>query len=55
MPSYFKADSSNFVIKTADGKTRAKGQGLSFFYNAAASSIAPLPINAQEAPFIFNL
>lgn len=52
---YFKADSSTFVIKTVNGKTRTKGKGLSFFYNAATTSIATVPVNAQEAPFIFNL
>ena len=53
--NYFKADSSTFVIKTVKGKVRQKGKGLSFFYNAAVSSIATLPVNVQETPFIFNL
>jgi regulator of protease activity HflC (stomatin/prohibitin superfamily) len=52
---YFKADSSTYVIKTVNGKTRRSGKGLSFFYNAATTSIAAIPVNAQEAPFIFNL
>jgi len=52
---YFKADSSTFVIKTINGKARVKGKGLSFFYNAATTSISTLPVNAQEAPFIFSL
>lgn len=52
---YFKADSSTYVIKTVNGKSRAKGKGLSFFYNVATTSVAAVPINAQEAPFIFNL
>lgn len=43
------------LIKTVGGKTRRKGKGLSFFYNAATTSIATIPVNAQEAPFIFNL
>jgi len=51
--NYFKADSSTFVIKTVKGKVRQKGKGLSFFYNAAVSSIAALPVNVQEAPFYF--
>jgi regulator of protease activity HflC (stomatin/prohibitin superfamily) len=53
--NFFKADSSTFVIKAVNGQTRKKGKGLSFFYNAATSSIAAIPINAQEAPFIFKL
>ncbi|MFV8208472.1 NrtR-regulated NrtX, partial [Enterobacter cloacae complex sp.6701988] len=32
-----------------------QGKGLSFWYNADKTSIAALPLNAQEAPFIFNL
>ncbi|WP_022953348.1 SPFH domain-containing protein [Leucothrix mucor] len=52
---YFKADSSTFVFKTVKGRVRQKGKGLSFFYNAATTSIATVPVNAQEAPFIFNL
>lgn len=52
---YFKANSSTFVIKSAGGVTQAKGKGLSFFYNAATTSITTIPVNAQEAPFIFNL
>lgn len=52
---YFKADSSTFVIKTVNGKVRKTGKGLSFFYNAATASIAAVPVNAQEAPFIFKL
>ncbi|MCK5727462.1 MAG: NrtR-regulated NrtX, partial [Thiotrichaceae bacterium] len=53
--NYFKADSSTFVIKTVKGEVRQQGKGLSFFYNATVSSIATLPVNVQESPFIFNL
>ena len=52
---YFKADSSTFVIKTVNGKIRKQGKGLSFFYNVATASIVAVPVNAQEAPFIFKL
>ena len=52
---YFKADSSTFAIKTVNGKVKRTGKGLSFFYNLATTSIATVPVNAQEAPFIFNL
>lgn len=52
---YFKANSSTFVIKTVNGKVKQAGKGLSFFYNTATASIAAVPINAQEAPFIFKL
>lgn len=52
---YFKADSSTFVIQSVNGKVRKQGKGLSFWYNLDKTSIAALPLNAQEAPFIFNL
>lgn len=52
---YFKADSSTFAIKTVNGKVKLTGKGLSFFYNVATTSIAAVPVSAQEAPFIFNL
>lgn len=52
---YFKADSSTFVIQSVNGKIRKQGKGISFWYNADTTSIAALPLNAQEAPFIFNL
>ncbi|MGB0845255.1 MAG: SPFH domain-containing protein, partial [Thiolinea sp.] len=52
---YYKADASTFVIKTVKGKVRQQGRGLSFFYNAATTSIAGIPVSVQEAPFIFNL
>jgi regulator of protease activity HflC (stomatin/prohibitin superfamily) len=52
---YYKADPSTYVIKTVNGGTIKKGKGLSFFYNAVKASIAAIPINTQEAPFIFGL
>jgi regulator of protease activity HflC (stomatin/prohibitin superfamily) len=52
---YFKADPSTYVIQSTSGKTLRRGNGLNFFYNSATSSIASVPINAQEAPFIFSL
>jgi hypothetical protein len=52
---YYKAEPTTFVVKTVNGKTKSKGKGLSFFYNVATTSIAAVPVNAQEAPFIFNL
>lgn len=52
---FYKADSSTYVIKTVNGNVRQQGKGLSFFYNAVSTSIAAVPVNVQEAPFIFNL
>lgn len=52
---YYKAEPTTYVVKTVNGKTTKRGKGLSFFYNAATTSIAAVPMNAHEAPFIFNL
>jgi hypothetical protein len=52
---YYKADASTFVILSSTGRIVKSGRGLSFFYNTVTSSIAAIPTNAQEAPFIFNL
>jgi regulator of protease activity HflC (stomatin/prohibitin superfamily) len=52
---YYKSDASTFVIKTVNGKVKKQGKGLSFFYSPATTSIAALPVNVQEAPFIFGL
>lgn len=52
---HFKADASTWTIKTRNGKQCAAGRGLSFYYNAATTSVAAIPMTAQTAPFIFNL
>ncbi len=52
---YFKSDSSTFIIQSVNGQIRKQGKGLCFWYNSDKASIAALPLNAQEAPFIFNL
>ncbi|ELX8380854.1 SPFH domain-containing protein [Providencia vermicola] len=53
--NYFKANSSSFIIKSVNGKVIKQGKGLSFWYNSATTSISVLPLNALEAPFIFNM
>jgi hypothetical protein len=53
--NYFKADSSTYVIQTTDGRVRRAGNGLGFFYHSAFTSVAAIPTNVQESPFIFNL
>jgi regulator of protease activity HflC (stomatin/prohibitin superfamily) len=53
--SYYKADSSTFVIKTKAGEVCKTGKGLGFFYNPAVTSVSAIPTNVQESPFIFSL
>ena len=52
---YYKADPSTYVVKSVKGIAKDTGKGRSFFYNQATTSISAVPINAQEAPFIFGL
>ncbi|PTY38256.1 NrtR-regulated NrtX [Saccharospirillum sp. MSK14-1] len=52
---YFKADASTYVIKSNHGKVVEQGRGLSFFYLEQTTSIAAVPMSAQEAPFVFNM
>ncbi|GGX57753.1 SPFH domain-containing protein [Saccharospirillum salsuginis] len=52
---FFKADASTYVMKTRAGRVNKAGKGLSFFYNSRTVSIAAIPMNAQEAPFVFNM
>jgi regulator of protease activity HflC (stomatin/prohibitin superfamily) len=52
--NYYKADSTTFVIATGNGAVRRKGKGLSFFYSSVSTTIAAIPVNIQEAPFIFG-
>ncbi|GAA3972144.1 SPFH domain-containing protein [Allohahella marinimesophila] len=52
---YFKADSSSYIVKTANGQVKAQGRGLSFFYNSATTSISSVPQSIQEASYIFTL
>ena len=52
---YYKADASTYAVKTNNGTVQKHGRGLSFFYNAVSTSIAAVPVNVKEAPFIFNL
>lgn len=52
---FFKADPSTFAIKSVNGKASRMGKGISFWYYKPTTSVAVLPVNSQEAPFIFNL
>lgn len=52
---YYKADASTYALKTVKGNIKAQGRGISFYYNELTTSIAAIPVNVQEAPFIFKL
>jgi regulator of protease activity HflC (stomatin/prohibitin superfamily) len=51
---HIKFDSMSYVIHHKNGKVKAEGRGLSFFYFAPSSSIVAIPIGSNNLPFIFN-
>jgi hypothetical protein len=53
-PAYFKGEPSVHVIRYRRGGVIAQGPGLAFWYLRYNTSIAMVPIVAQDAPFIFN-
>ncbi|MGI4870475.1 MAG: SPFH domain-containing protein [Janthinobacterium lividum] len=52
--SYAKFDSITYVIQYKNGQVVREGRGLSFFYGTLNSSIAAVPLAANDLPFIFN-
>src|SRR5262245_8605262 len=53
-PAYFKGEPSVHVIRYRRGGIVTHGPGLAFWYMRYNTSIALVPIVAQDAPFIFN-
>jgi regulator of protease activity HflC (stomatin/prohibitin superfamily) len=51
---HIKFDSMSYVIHFKNGKVKAEGRGLSFFYFAPSSSIVAIPMGSNNLPFIFN-
>ncbi len=52
--NYIKFDSMDYVIHYRNGKVRRKGNGLSFFYFTANSSLVSIPVKNIDLPFIFE-
>jgi len=51
---YFKGEPNVHVIRYRNGRVRANGAGLAFWYFQYNTSIALVPTNTQDAQFIFN-
>ena len=51
---YIKFDPTQHVIQYKDGKIAREGAGLSFFYFAPSSSLVALPLQTNDAPFMFE-
>src|SRR5688500_4516902 len=49
-----KAPPTTYVMHFTDGKVKAQGPGLSFFYYAPTSTIVWVPLGSRDAQFVFN-
>jgi hypothetical protein len=52
--SYYKGEPNTYVLRHRNGKLVQHGEGISFFYIPATTSVAVLPLGSQESPFIFT-
>lgn len=51
---YKKAPQTVYVLHFTNGKLRRAGAGLSFLYFAPTSTLADVPVNSVDVPFIFQ-
>jgi hypothetical protein len=51
---YFKAPPTQYILYYQSGRLHRKGPGLAFFYYRPSTSIASIPLNSADVPFIFN-
>ena len=54
MFGYYKGEPTEYVIRYVRGRLVREGRGLSFFYYAPTAAIASVPMNTQDADFVFN-
>jgi hypothetical protein len=50
---YFRGEPFEFVVHYVGGKVRRQGRGHSFWYLRMNSSIAVVPLNVRDVPFVF--
>ena len=51
---YLRAQPTSYVIHYHNGAIKRAGPGLAFYYYRPASAIVAVPLNSDDAPFIFN-
>ena len=51
---YYKGEPSDYVIRYKNGRVAKHGPGLTFWYLPMNTSVAEIPVNSIEAPFIFQ-
>jgi len=52
--NHLRADSSRYVIRYRNGKSVASGRGLSFWFQPLSASLAEIPVDDRELPFMFH-
>lgn len=51
---YFRAEPHEYVVHFAGGKRRHEGRAQSFWFFGLNSTLAVVPMNIQDAPFVFS-
>lgn len=51
---YLKSDPTQYVLHFENGRVAHSGAGAAFFYYQPISSLAIVPVNSADVPFIFN-
>lgn len=51
---YFRAEPHEHVVHYAGGRLRRQGRGMSFWYWRINSSIAVVPLNIRDVPFVYQ-
>jgi regulator of protease activity HflC (stomatin/prohibitin superfamily) len=52
--AYFKAEPTEYILASTNGKTFRRGAGQAFWYWPTSTSIVLVPISTVDAPFVFN-
>ncbi len=51
---HLRSESSSYVIQSHKGNLRRRGRGLAFWFRPLSTSVAEVPLDDQEVPFLFH-
>lgn len=51
---HLRSDASDFVVRYRNGKAVRSGRGLTFWFRPEGASIAEIPMDDREMPFLFH-
>lgn len=54
LASHLRSEQSAWVVLSKDGLVSRKGRGLAFWFFALDSSVAEIPVDDRELPFLFH-